>query len=332
MTLRVLDIGPAVAVQDMGRPGLRAQGLTTGGAADRLALYEGAALLGQTPDCAVLEMAGLGGRFQADESCAIALTGGQMTATLDGAPLAWNASHALATGAILEIGAARSGSYSYLHVSGGFQTPILLGARASHLSAGIGHLVQVGDVLPAGPAKDAGLTLPHDTRFNGGTLRVVPSMQTHMFSEAQRARFEATAFRRAPRANRQGVPLTFDGESFAPVSARSIVSEAVVSGDVQITGDGSPKILLTEGQTTGGYPRIGTVLPCDIPRAAQCPAGGALRFTFVTLDDARRIEAQARKDWATLNRRVMPLVRNPGDMADLLSYTLISGAVTGDEP
>ena len=323
MSLRVLDTGPAVAVQDLGREGFITNGLTRGGAADRLAMCEGASLLKQSQDCAVLEMVGVGGRFEALDDCVVALTGAAMRTTIDGAPALWNASHALAKGSVLEIGPTLQGTYGYLHVAGGFQTASTLGARGAHLSVGIGALVAQGDVLPIKERllPSAGLNLSRDTRFAGGVLRVVPSAQTDLFPQTLRARFEETDFRRDPRADRQGMRLDFDGDGFLPGAGLSVVSEIIASGDVQITGDGTPFILLAESQTTGGYPRIGTVLPSDMPRAVQCPAGQSLRFTFVSLDEARSIEARARKTWASL--KPTPLVRDPRDMSDLLSYSLI---------
>ena len=78
--------GPAITVQDLGRPGYLARGLSRGGAADRLALRQGAALLGQAVGAA-LEMAGLGGSFSVTAPTRIALTGAPMRASRDGTPL-----------------------------------------------------------------------------------------------------------------------------------------------------------------------------------------------------------------------------------------------------
>lgn len=337
MSLRVLQVGPAVAVQDLGREGFIVNGLTRGGAADRRAMSEGAALLGQSAESAALEMVGTGGRFEALEACVVALTGAEMRASVNGAATLWNASHALEAGSVLEIGPTIGGTYGYLHVAGGFQTPKTLGARGAHLSVGIGALVSVGDVLPlADPAKRSrnrsgtgSRVLPRDTRFDGGLLRVVPSAQTAMFGDAICARLEATEFTRDPRADRQGMRLSFEGAGFLPETGLSIVSEIIAPGDIQITGDGTPFILLSECQTTGGYPRIGTVLPSDLPRAVQCPMGKGLRFQFVSIPEAREIEARARREIAGLTPQ--PLVRDPQDMDDLLSYNLISGAIAGSE-
>ena len=329
MSLRVLQVGPAVALQDMGRPGYLAKGLTRGGAADRRAMVEGAVLLGQSAELAALEMVGTGGRFEATQTCVVAFTGAAMRASIDGVPVVWNASHNLEAGSILEIGPTVEGTYGYLHVAGGFDGQSVLGARGAHLSVGIGALVSDGDVLAIGPQQSGrgSQFLKRDARFEGGLVRVVASAQTSLFNESVRAAFEATVFTRDPRADRQGMRLAFEGDGFLPDAGLSIVSEVITPGDIQITGDGTPFVLLCESQTTGGYPRIGTVLPSDLPRAVQCPAGKFLRFAFVSLDEARRIEARARKDIAGMKPE--PLVRDPKDMKDLLSYNLISGATAG---
>jgi len=328
--LRVDQVGPGVAVQDMGRPGYLASGLTRGGAADIRAIHEGAALLRQSPELAVLEMVGTGGTFEATAPMRIALTGAAMTAQIDGSHIAWDASHHMPQGARLTIGPTRDGTYGYLHIGGGIATEPLLGARATHQSCGLGDLVAAGDRLPIGQddGGDVGMTLPRDPRFSGGTVRVVPSMQTDDFGPDTVARFEATAFRRDPRANRQGVRMDSDGDGFASARALSIVSEVIVPGDIQITGDGTPFVLLAESQTTGGYPRIGTVLPCDLPRVAQAPAGATLQFQFVSLTDGAAIQARARAEWANLRKAVTPLVRDPATMQDLLSYQMVGGVVS----
>lgn len=332
--LHVRRSGPGLTVQDLGRPGYLLSGLSRGGAADRLAIWEGAALLGQSANCAALEMAGMGGEFEAGEDMRIALTGAPMRASLDGGAIAWNASHLILRGARLSIGAVERGCYGYLHVGGGFETPVLLGSRSAHLAAGILGAVPDGAALPVGPdagAESHGMKLEPVQRFSGGEVRIVPSLQTGLFPDEELARFEAMAFRRDTRGNRMGVRLLPEGESFGTCAGLSVLSEVIAPGDVQITGDGTPFVLLAECQTTGGYPRIGTVLPADLPRVAQAAAGETLRFRFVTLDEAVEIERKEAAFRKGLSRAVTPLVRRPEDIPDLLAYQLIGGVTAGDD-
>jgi len=331
--LHVHQAGPGVTVQDLGRPGYLAFGLSRGGAVDRLALHEGAALLGQAPDMAALEMAGMGGTFEASADMRIALTGAPMRARIDGAAVAWNACHLLQAGARLDIGRATAGAYGYLHLGGGIATRKILGARSAHLAAGLGHTLAAGDSLPVGPDEggETGVGLPSDDRFSGGEVRVVAGHQTGMFPDAEVTRFGQTRFTRDARGNRMGVRLDPEGGGFASRAGLTVLSEAIVPGDIQITGDGAPFVLLAECQTTGGYPRIGAVLPCDLPRVAQAPPGTALRLRFVSRDAGLAAERRAAEARATLRHRRAPLTRDPHDIRDLLSYQLISGVTAGNE-
>ncbi len=322
--LTVLAAGPCVTVQDAGRPGLMAQGLSRGGAADTRALAEGWALLAQ-PGAACLELAGFGGRFRLDRAARIALTGAAMPARVGDRVLPWNAALALPAGAVIEVGAARAGVYAYLHIGGGIATPPLLGSRAAHLVAGIGRRLAPGDVLPLGddPGGPVDVTLDAAPRFGGGELRLTASVQTGLFAPDTRARFEATAFR-AGRGDRMGLALAHDSAGFATDAQRSLVSEVIVPGDVQMTGTGAPFVLLAECQTTGGYPRIGAVIPCDLPRAAQAAAGDPLRFRFVSEGEALAALARDRAELAALAPRPM---RRALDTATLMAAQLVGGAV-----
>lgn len=328
--LKVLSVGPSVSVQDQGRPGFLDFGVSQGGAVDIRAVAEGAALLRQDPALAVLEMGGFGGCFEVSGDLGIALTGAPMKASLDGVPMLWNASHQLRHGQRLEIGAVRKGAYGYLHIGGGIDTAPMLGARSVHLAAGLGRNLAEGDLLPAGHWRggEIGLCLPEDSRFNGGDVRILESFQSPLFARETRTRLQNTPFKRGARANRMGVELSFDGPGFAAEGQLDILSEVIVPGDVQMTGDGRPFVLMRECQTTGGYPRIGTVLPCDLPKIAQGGFGSSYHFKWVSLEDGLAAEAQFSRELSALPSKCEPIVRDPAEMADLLSQQLIGGVVS----
>ncbi len=329
-SLVVHRITPLASLQDMGRAGFLKQGLSRGGAADRQALAEGAALLGQPATLAALEMAGTGGEFEATGPLRIALSGAPMPATVDGAGVAWNASHRLSAGQRLCIGAAGAGVYGYLHLGGGIEADEFLGSRAAHLLAGIGRAVRVGDILTPGTERGdvSGRVLEVSDRFRGGTVRVVPSVQTDLFCPDMLQRFQDTVFVRGPRANRMGVEMLADGGGFSAEGQLNILSEVIVPGDIQMTGDGLPYVLLPECQTTGGYPRIATVIPCDLGLVAQAMAGVRINFEFVTLAQALAAQQRHQQTLAGLRNSCRPLVRDVADMSDLLSYQLIGGAIS----
>ena len=330
--LIVRSIGPAVAIQDLGRPGFMSTGLTRGGASDPTALYEGAALLGHAPTCAALEMAGIGGTFEATGDVRIALTGAVMDASIDGVTIQSNASHLLPAGAILKIGAARRGNFGYLHVGNGFDTPQYLGTRGCHMSAGLGRLIAEGDCLPtsADQGTEVGLHLVPNPRLEGGKIRFVRSMQSEKFDVETITRFTQTDFRRDPLGNRQGIRMDFEGTGFNANDQLNIVSEVTIAGDIQITGDGTPFVLMHECQTTGGYPRIGAILPADLSKVSQAPIGSTFRFELLSFDEGAAAQARANAALGKLRKSVTPLVRDVSKIQNLLSYQLISGAVSAN--
>lgn len=322
-----------LTVQDMGRPGHLAEGLSRGGAMDRRALLEAAALLGAKSPLAAIEMAAAGGAFSVTTPTRIALTGAPMTATLDGEALRWNATHLIGTGQVLRIAGLRAGTYGYLTPAGGIATTAWLDSRAAHLTIGIGAALASGTDLPIGvdpdPERPARI-LPTEPRFEGGRIRILNGPQSALFDEATRAAFFATAFRRGARGNRQGVQLEAEAR-FTSDHAKGLASDLIGPGDVQMTGDGVPYILMAECQTVGGYPRIGTVLPEDLPIVAQAAPGAVLRPEPIALERARslaRSEAQQLRDLAA---RCQPLIRDPSTIRDLLAYQLIGGVTRGDD-
>ncbi|ABV93766.1 putative allophanate hydrolase subunit 2 [Dinoroseobacter shibae DFL 12 = DSM 16493] len=332
--LEICAAGPGLTVQDAGFLGYIGQGLSRGGAADTRALAEGAALLRQSPDLAAIEMAGSGGTFRVTRDARLALTGAPMQATLDGAPLAWHACHAWPAGAELRIGAVQGGSYGYLHVGGGIDTPVELGSRSTHLTAGLGRALAAGDSLPLGrdPGGPVGQGLQVEDRFCGGEIRIIRSFQSDSFAPEDVTRLSETPFTRDPRGNRMGVRLAHAGDGFFARGGLTVLSEIVVPGDIQVTGEGAPYILGAESQTTGGYPRIATVIPCDLPRAMQAGPGAPIRLALVDRATALAAERAEAKLLQALPKQVRPLLRDPREMSDLLSYQLISGVTAGEEP
>jgi allophanate hydrolase len=337
--LEVLAIGPGATLQDAGRPGWRASGVAQGGAVDPFALAEGAALLGQGAECAALELALGGARLRAPAPLAVALTGAERPLRIGGRAARWNASHALDAGDVLELGPSRHGVFSYLHVAGGFDGPRILGSRAAHLAAGLGRAVNAGETLAladdhAASGAPAGRAIPPLPRGEG-PLRLLPGPQTELFDEATLKRFCATTFTRDARGNRQGVLLTSGEAPFAAGGQLSLLSEPVVPGDVQLTGEGAPFVLGPECQTMGGYPRIGTLLPADLVRVYQAPPGTRLRFAFVGAGDARAEAHALAAALAGLAERVRPAAAGgwgaagSPSTAELLGARLVDGFTTG---
>ena len=316
--------GPAVSVQDAGRPGHLGIGLSPGGAADRLGYLQALALLDLPLGTAVIEFAGLGGRVCFEGPTRFSLAGASMRATLDGAPLESHASHLAPSGAVLDVSAIIQGVYGYLAVAGGIDTASVFGGRGFHRIGGFGQALDTTDKLPLLP--DDHLTAPPMRlipEVSSGPIRVMPGPQTGLFDASVIEAFAATTFTRSARANRQGVRLDHDGVAFSTGGQLNQVSDFITEGDIQMTGDGTPYVLLADCQTIGGYPRIGTVLPADLHRVAQAMAGDQLRFRFVTTDEAEAFWLSDVARLGSLKKARTFRIRDPREMTDLLTYELI---------
>jgi allophanate hydrolase len=331
--LIVKRAGPAMTLQDLGRPNRLAQGLSQGGAADRLALLEAAALLGTQTVLPAIEMAGFGGEFQTTAPLRFALTGGAMATQIDDTPLMWNRTYTLYPKQTLKLGSVVRGSYGYLTPAAPLATPAWQDSQSAHLLAGIGAMLQSGTRLDLGT--DPNLSQPDrkispSDRFSGGFIRIIPGPQTCLFSSQTVERFLNTRFQRSPQANRQGVRL--DGaDPFAAQIPAGLASEFITTGDIQMTGQGVPYVLLAECQTIGGYPRIATVIPADIPKMAQAPVGSMIEFDLIPLEQADHDCIDDAKMLQSLRAKVAPCIRDPHDIPNLLGYQLISGMIAGTE-
>lgn len=321
-----------LSVQDMGRPGYVAQGLSRGGAMDRRALVNAAALLGAEAPLAAIEMAGAGGEFTVDQPTRIALTGAPMGADLDGAPLRWNASHLVLPGQNLRISGVQSGSYGYLTPAGGMATESWLSSRSAHLNIGLFAPLEPGSYpVNADPEPEtSALFMELENYFKGGVLRVVDTAQTALFDDEVLEEFFATEFTRSNRGNRQGI--RFDTENrFTSNRAAGLASDLIGPGELQMIGDGVPFVLMAECQTMGGYPRLGAVIPADLSVAAQAAPGAKLRFQRISLDESDRLWRSDEQQLKDAVGRCKPLIRDPATIADLLSYQLVGGVTSGNE-
>lgn len=331
--LHIQTIAPSATVQDRGRVGYLRYGVTGGGAMDVHALAEGQALLGNGADAAALEFAEYGGRFHTEAPLWLATSGAKMVLRLNGVAVGWRQCLHMKTGDQLEIGAAVDGVYGYLHVPGGFQTEVVLGARATHLRAGFGHVPVAGEVLPVGaPTREcAPLGLPRPDYFDHRALRVMWGPQSGYFSKDERARFLATRFEISKMRDRMGIQITPGSGPFHSAEGLTIASDAINLGDIQITGDGTPAVLLADRGSSGGYPRIATLISADIPALAQIPTGGSFTLELVSRAAAVAALLKFRTALAALRAACAPITRDPRDIADLLSYNLIDGVLRGDE-
>ena len=285
--LTILRAGPLMSVQDDGRYGFRARGVSTSGAMDRDAHAIANALVGNDADAAAIEFALTGGAFTADRNTLIAVTGGSCQVEIAGRRISTWESHLLKSGETLTVGALRGAVWGYIAISGGIAIPKMLGSRSTHLRTAVGGLngkaLSAGDILPLGDSeKRAPRTLGTPYLRGHGPISIMPGPQDDYFDEDAWKTFLRQPYRTTTARDRMAMVL--DGPVLQAFKGHDIVSDATVVGSIQVPGSGKPIVLTADGQTTGGYPKIATVASFDLARLAQLPAGQQFLFRAISAD------------------------------------------------
>jgi biotin-dependent carboxylase-like uncharacterized protein len=294
MSILVKTPGPLTTVQDEGRFFHQSSGIRPSGVMD-VAAYEAAnALVGNENGEAILEMTFLGATLEFKSATWFAVTGADMQAKLDGAPVArYCAVHAEA-GQTLALGMAANGCRGYLAVRGGFDVPVVMGSRSTDMSAKLGGFegrpLKAGDVLPTISGDN---WMPTDLRYeppvyeSAVEVRVIPGPQEEYFTAAGIETFFSASYEISPDSDRMGLRL--DGPEIGSENGTDIVSDGIVFGSIQVTSGGKPIILMADHQTAGGYAKIGTVLSLDLPKLAQARPGDTVRFVRISAEDAQAL-------------------------------------------
>ncbi|WP_397471686.1 biotin-dependent carboxyltransferase family protein [Rheinheimera sp.] len=287
----VLAPGVLSLLQDLGRFGQAALGLTTGGPMDPQSAYWANRLLSNPQGSTLIECSIGGLQLKANGSSYIAVTGANAALTINGkAAQAWT-THKVSNGDVIELAMASQGLRCYLAVAGGFDVKPQFGSTSTVLREGIGGLngnkLQAGDSLPAAQVTSLPrLQLPVQYRpqFNRIlTLRLIEGYQAASFASTERQRFYLNSYQVTPQADRMGYKLK---GSAIRCQQSQLLSEGICYGAVQIPPDGQPIVLLNDRQTLGGYPKIGSVLSLDCALLSQAGAGVEVYFTPISAEQA----------------------------------------------
>jgi antagonist of KipI len=300
-SIRVETPGLLTTVQDLGRDGFGAIGVSPSGAADAISLCLGNRLVGNV-ESAALEMTLLGGTFIFPEGAIVALTGSDFGASLNNAAVDPGTSIRVSPGQAIRLGPTRSGARCYLCVRGGIAVPPFLGSASTHLLSGLGgyegRALRPGDVLQIGPAIEPFRKRRIDPKVaeqfsHRDVLRVTRGPQADWFGETSQRAFYAATYRVGERSSRMGLHL--EGAPILQSASRRMITEGVSLGAIQAPPGGSPIILFVEQQTTGGYPKIANVISADLHRVGQLRPRDEIRFELVTFQAARSLLIEQEK-------------------------------------
>lgn len=336
--LDVVAPGLMTSVQDLGRLGAQALGMPVAGATDAIALRLANAVAGNPETTAALEIGYLGPTLVAACDGVRVVLGGKAKLILQPAgggearPVKPWRSLLLRRGDKLTIGAVEEGGVAYLAVAGGFAIPAFMGSLSTYMRSGLGgfegRALKAGDRLPLNTVATEGdeRELADEIDYGSGPVRVVLGPQDDRFTAKGIETFLSATYTVTKEADRMGIRL--EGETIEHTRGADIASEGVVTGSIQVPGNGKPIILMADRQTTGGYTKIATVISADLPRVGRMKPGDTLTFAAVAVAEAEAIRREQEKQVRRLIdgiRTAMPDVYL--DLNALYTQNLISGAV-----
>jgi len=282
--LEVLASGLLTLVQDLGRVGYAAIGVSPSGAADRGAFRLGARLLAQPYTAAALEVTLGGFSLRARGDVQLALTGAPAPATVDGHPVGYFSPFTLADGQVLTLGTPQVGVRSYVSVRGGVDVEPVLGSRATDTLSGLGPPpVHTGDVLSVGPPPSMfpNVDIAPMPALSGGTLVLHALRGPRDDWVADIDALTATVWTVSSQSDRVGIRL--EGKPLQRHrlgSGQELPSEGVVRGAIQVPPSGAPVIFMADHPVTGGYPVVAVLVRDDSDRAAQSVPGQHIRIVL----------------------------------------------------
>ena len=316
--LEVLAGGLQATIQDVGRPGYLATGMPPSGPADRFALGianllvgndpGGPYLVGRRPGAAGVEVLLSGLRLRVLAETVIAVTGADLSPTLNGQPLPMWQSLRVGPGDEVAFAQARSGARAYLAVAGGIDVPLFAGSRATNVRAFVGgvegRVLKPGDMLrsfpPSRPPRDLeGRRLRPDLLPAFGArwrVRVVLGPQDDLFLPESIEQFLTHDWKLSPTSDRMGCRYIGPPLEFRPRPAylveqagadpSNIVDDTIPVGGIQVPGGVEPIVLHVDGPSLGGYAKIATVISADLGQVGQTRPGQITNFAAVSTDEA----------------------------------------------
>ncbi|MEX0720437.1 MAG: biotin-dependent carboxyltransferase family protein [Balneolaceae bacterium] len=296
-SLKILDGGLFTTIQDSGRTGYRKYGIPVSGVMDSHSYKLANWLAGNSVSAPVLEMTLKGGTCRFLSEAAVGITGADMNAMLNDQPVEINKSINANKGDELTFGYAKSGCRTYLAIHGSWKIDKVMDSCSTYTTAKFGGMkgrkLQKEDVLEweYEPLSKVEKQVPQSLipyySSSGNRIRVIAGPEWERLSKANQERLLETEFKISPQSNRMGIRLKNQTPFDAEVSG--LLSSAVVPGIIQLPAPGSPIILMQDGQTAGGYPRIAKVIDIDLWRMAQLAPHATISFNMIDIEEAKKL-------------------------------------------
>lgn len=292
--LRVIKPGMLTTIQDRGRWGFQASGVPVAGPMDPCSHRIANAIVGNAREAATIEVTLIGPEMEFEDEHLVAVAGAEFELFVDDRLAPCSTSFVVAAGVRVRFGLRIRGTRAYLAISGGVTVTPTLGSRATHLVSGMGgfegRALRAGDRIPLGlwnrTSGYATRHVPRLVRFDSARprIRVLPGPQTDRFASDALEALQSAPYRVGVTSDRMGFRL--EGPALRHARGADIISDATPLGVLQVPASGQPILLMADRQTTGGYPKLATVISADVGVAGQLGPGDDVSFVVCSPQEA----------------------------------------------
>ncbi len=299
MSIKIIKPGVLATLQDAGRWGGRSMGIGCSGAMDIFAMKSANYLCANDDRQPIIEINVPGPQILFRQDAVISLTGADLAATINEKAIPFWRTIIVKKDSVLQFKQAVSGARACLAVQGGWAAQEWLNSYSTHLKLGAGgyrgRALQKDDIINFTANKiliTENKVLPWyisqhelDKIYQPrNIIRCIKGPEYDWLDENSKHTFEENDHTIQNQSDRMGYRLK--GKSLSIKHPMELISSAVDSGTVQVLPTGNGIVLMADHQTTGGYPRIASVIKADLPKMAQLNPGQKIFFKIVGIKEA----------------------------------------------
>jgi biotin-dependent carboxylase-like uncharacterized protein len=280
--VKVVKAGFYSTIQDLGRNGFEKYGIPISGAMDMHSAQMANALLNNNKNAALLELTMTGPELLFNKDTFICVEGAYMNPKLNQKPIMQNHVIYVNTGDILTFGKLELGFRTYLAVSGGFKTEMVMNSRSMyhHITKQIkidcGDELQISTPSIIAEQTHSAIKINSDY-FTSKEIKVFKGPEFELLSKKQRELLFSRDFTISKDNNRMAYQLNELIEN----NLHSIITSLVLPGTIQLTPSGNLIVLMRDCQTTGGYPRVLQLIEASINVLSQKFTSSKIHFNLI---------------------------------------------------
>ncbi len=303
MSIKIIKAGVLSSVQDGGRYGYQHLGINPCGAMDKVAAAISNFLVGNDASEAVIESHFPASQLFFEQDALVALTGADFGAMINDKLIPINNPIFISRNTVLQFTKPLFGAISYLAVGGGFNSENWLNSNSTDikiLKGGIQNILKKNTIITFKNKvcfikflqNNDSLILKYSVNSKNfytknNFIRFVEGIEYDVLNINSKHNLENQNFSVSSKNDRMGYHLI--GKILNKEFELEMISSAVTKGTIQLLPNGKIIVLMSDHQTTGGYPQIANIISADLPKFAQLKSGDSFYFKKINIEEAEEL-------------------------------------------